>query len=453
MFTIMPSSLEVILQCLSPAFTQPSFQVQVSVFLGWIMCLGKRTEYRVFETIETGAPISHAERHRFDRFYNFFSRSAWTVYDVAYLLAVQIVLWLNPTGALYLVVDDTLLHKRGKQVYGLGWFRDAVASTRKRVATASGNHWVVLGLAITIPGTDKILCLVINARLHVPAEGSKSEPALAREMLEEAQTWFPGRQLVLIGDGGYSANPLLAEWNPEVTYVGLLRSDAALFDPKPPHQPKSKRGPKPKKGPRLPTPKQAVTRAESTRSKSGPWVWQTVEASAYGVTRTFQVVSFLAVWPKVLGLLPILVVLVRDPEGKFEDAYLFTTDVDADLSWVISTYARRWSIEVAFKASKQVMEIQSPQHRCQQSIEKLAPWVWLMQSAIGLWYLTAGKDLPEAQTARDAMGPWDTEWSLCHMLRVLRRAILHQTITAKSTRKADLEELIRQLENYLNLAA
>ena len=32
-------------------------------------------------------------------------------------------------GALYLVLDDTLLHKRGKSVYGLGWFRDAVAST------------------------------------------------------------------------------------------------------------------------------------------------------------------------------------------------------------------------------------------------------------------------------------------------------------------------------------
>ncbi|MEI6186529.1 MAG: transposase, partial [Dehalococcoidia bacterium] len=31
-----------------------------------------------------------------------------------------------------------------KHVYGLGWFRAAVASTAKRVATASGNHWVVV---------------------------------------------------------------------------------------------------------------------------------------------------------------------------------------------------------------------------------------------------------------------------------------------------------------------
>ncbi len=104
--------------------------------------------------------------------------------------------------------------------------------------------------------------------------------------------------------------------------------------------------------------------------------------------------SFQAVWPEVLGLTPILVVLVRDPRGKFKDKYLFTTDVNADLAWVIATFSRRWSIEVAFKSSKQVMKIQAPQHWCQQSIEKLSPWVWLMQSVISLWYITEGRKLP-----------------------------------------------------------
>ena len=65
------------------------------------------------------------------------------------------------------------------------------------------------------------------------------------------------------------------------------------------------------------------------------------------MTRKLQVLSFQAVWPEVHGLLPILVVLVRDPLGKFDDKYLFTTDVDADVSWVISTFSRRWSIEIS----------------------------------------------------------------------------------------------------------
>jgi len=50
MFASIPS-IDVVLQCLLPAFTQPSFQTHAEVFLGWVMCLGRRTEYGVFQTI------------------------------------------------------------------------------------------------------------------------------------------------------------------------------------------------------------------------------------------------------------------------------------------------------------------------------------------------------------------------------------------------------------------
>jgi hypothetical protein len=452
MFTSIPS-LDSVLQCLLPVFTQPSFQTQIEVLLGWVMCLSKRTEYGVFQTIQADTPVCRKERHPFDRFYNFFSRSAWTVHDLAHQVAVAIVVRLNPRGRLYLVVDDTLLHKRGKHVYALGWFRDAVASTAKRVATASGNHWVVVGLAICIPGTSKIYCLPIHAMLHLAGKNQKSEATLAKEMLQDILGWFPDRKLVFIGDGAYSANNLLGELDPRVTYVGVMRADAAIYDPVVPKQPKGKRGRKPKKGPRLPNPKEVVKKADGNRRGRGPWTWQRVKATAYGVTRKLQVLSFQAVWPEVRGLVPILVVLVRDPLGKFDDKYLFTTDVNAELSWVISTFSRRWSIEVAFKSSKQVMKIQAPQHWCRESIEKLSPWVWLMQSVISLWYITEGRKLPAAQAARRRFGAWDTEWSLAHMLRILRTAILENTLSAESATKADLYQLLDALESYLNLAA
>ncbi len=452
MFTSIPS-FDSVLQCLLPAFTQPSFQTHIEVLVGWVMCLSRRTEYGVFQTIQADTPVSRKERHPFDRFYNFFSRSAWTVRELARCMAVAIVVRLSPRGLLYLVVDDTLLHKRGKHVYGLGWFRDAVASTAKRVATASGNHWVVVGLVICIPGTTKIYCLPIHAMLHLAGKNHKSEAVLAKEMLCDILEWFPDRKLVFIGDGAYSTKNLLGDLDPRVTHVGVLRADAALYDPRVPKQPRSKRGRKATKGPRLPNPKEAVKKADGNRSGRGPWTWQTIKTTAYGVTRKLQVLSFQAVWPEVRGLTPILVVLVRDPQGKFDDKYLFTTDLDADLSWVISTFSRRWSIEVAFKSSKQVMKIQAPQHWCQQSIEKLSPWVWLMQSVIGVWYFTEGRKLPAAQAARRRFGAWDTEWSLAHMLRILRTAILENTISPKSTTKADLCQLLDDLENYLNLAA
>ena len=448
MFTSIPS-LNPILQCLLPVFTHPTFQTQVEILLGWTMCLSKRTEYGVFRTIRADTPVSRKKRHPFDRFYNFFSRSAWTVRDLAHALAVEAVVRLNPRGTLYLVVDDTLLHKRGKHVYGLGWFRDAVASTAKRVATASGNHWVVMGLAICIPGTDIIFCLPIHAMLHLAGESDKSEASLAKEMLKDILEWFPDRKVVLIGDGAYSAGNLLEDLDARVTYVGVMRADAAIYDPLVPEQPEGKPGRKPTKGPRFANPSEAVKKADAGK---GPWKWQKVTAKAYGLSRDLQVLSFLAVWPTVLGLRPILVVLVRDPQGKFDDKYLFTTDVEAELSWVIPTFARRWSIEVAFKASKQVMKIQSPQHWCQKSIEKLAPWVWLMQNLISVWYITEGRKLPAAKESRRRFGPWDTEWSFAHMLQTLRATILEATIKPKSATKADLHQLVDALESYLNLA-
>lgn len=72
-----------------------------------------------------------------------------------------------------------------------------------------------------------------------------------------------------------------------------------------------------------------------------------------------------------------------------------------------------------FRSSKQVLEIEGPQHWCQESVEKVAPWVWGMQSVIMVWYLTEGRQSPEAIDLRGRMGEWDSEWSLRHMVQVI----------------------------------
>lgn len=449
----MVPSLDALVQGCAFTFTEPSLATFRQVLLGWIMCLGTRTEYHVFQTIRADEEIARQQRHPFDRFYNFFSRATWNVQTLAHDLMVRVVTALQPQGRLYLLVDDTLLHKRGKKVYGLGWFRDAVASTKKRVATASGNNWVVLGLALPVPlCPDHILCLPLLARLHLPGKDQPSCPSLAKEMLQTVQTWFPERTLILVGDGGYAAAGLLADLPAGVTFVGRLRGDAAVYDPQPPRPRPSQRGPKPTKGPRLPSPKEAAGKADRKRNNEGPWCWQPLVVSLYGVERTLQVLSYVAVWPKVLGLRPVLVVVVRDTAGKMQDTYLFTTDVAAEVSWIVTTFGWRWAIEVSFKASKQVMDIEAPQHWCQESIERLAPWVWLMQTLIVLWYLTDGHRSGAASKEASLMGEWDSAWSLRHMLKVLRRATLDATINTNSAQLGDLVDFVETLKNCVNLA-
>src|ERR1700676_1309109 len=265
MWTMIPS-LQDLVQNLQRCFTDPSFISHCQLLLGWVMCSGPHTLYHVAQTIQADSEVSRAQRHPFDRFYNFFSRAAWSVATFGQQLAIDAVVRLKVFGPLYLVVDDTLLHKRGKHVFGLGWFRDAVASTRKRVATASGNNWVVMGLAVPLPLTGCFLCLPLAFRLKMPGKGQPSCAALARQMLEEVAAWFPQRDLVLIGDGGYANQALLTDLPERVTFVGRMRLDAAVYEPTPRAKRKGQRGRQAKKGPRLPKPSAAAAKADRNRN-------------------------------------------------------------------------------------------------------------------------------------------------------------------------------------------
>ena len=48
---------------------------------------------------------------------------------------------------------------------------------------------------------------------------------------------------------------------------------------------------------------------------------------------------------------------------------------------------------------------------------------------------------------RAVMGDWDSEWSLRHMLQVLRRVILNATINPNCADQAQLTEMVKTLKN------
>jgi DDE superfamily endonuclease/Archaeal putative transposase ISC1217 len=447
-------TLEPLVEELQPAFTQPSYGSACELLLAWVMCLGNHTLCRVAQSVDPRTLPDHSRRHGLDVYYNFFARSAWTVTGLAYRVSILVLTRLAFFGRITLLLDDTLAHKRGKSIWGMGWWRDAVASTKKRVATASGHNWTVLAVAYCLPGsTNPVLALPLLARLHLPGKGQPSCAALAKALLGEVLQWFPRHTFTLVGDGAYACKELLRDLDERVVFVGRMRGDACVYDPQVPPAKKGQRGRKAQKGPKLPKPKEAAAKADRKRTTGGLWLWRTIEVLVYGECRSLSVVSYGAVWPRVLGLRPIQIVVVRDPERRMHDCYLFTTDLRATANWVVTQFAWRWAIEVLFRSSKQVLEIEAPQHWSRESVEKVAPWVWSMQSVIMVWYLTAGRTLPEALELREVMGDWDSEWSLRHMLQVLRRAILNATINPNSADQANLTEMVKTLKNWANLAA
>ena len=454
MWSMIPT-LAPIVEALAPAFTQPSAVTNCRLLLAWVMCLGRHTLRRTFESAHPDRIPDHSRRHGLDPYYNFFERSAWDPRHLAHRVGVLILTRLKLGGSITLLVDDTLAHKRGKSVWGLGWFRDAVASTQKRVATASGHNWVVLAVAVCVPFTHvPILALPLLARLHRGGKGQPSCAALARGMLAEVLGWWPERRFTLIGDGAYATEGLLRDLDERVTFVGRMRGDAAVSDPEglPPAR-KGNRGRKPSKARRLPKPREAAAAADEEQPPAGAPCWQDVAVRVYGRARQLKALTYDVVWPRVLGDRVIKAVVVRDPSGRMKDCYLFTTDLEASLSWVIRMFAWRWAIEVLFRGSKQVMDIEAPQHWSEESVGKVAPWVWSMQSVIMVWYITSGYESAEAAEMRARMGEWDSEWSLRHMIQVLRGAILDATINPNSAKEADLREMVQTLKNWANLAA
>lgn len=448
MWQVIPSLVGV-LQPLAVVFTEPSFLSHQQVFVGWIMCLGTRTEFQVFEAID-GRQASRQRRHPFDSFYNFFNRSAWELSVLACSIAVQVVLRFYPKGEIPIVVDGTLLLKQGKHVYLAGWFYDGNSSTKKRLATGRGNKWVVIGILVPIPGANRKMCLPIHARLQPPGKNVSSEAQIADQLLIEILAWFPDRVFLLVADGGFSSAKLLNGLNDRIRYVGLLRSNAAIHAQLKESK-KMKRGRPAQKGKRLPSPTSILKTADKsgTRKKRSQWTWKTI--TARGIK--YKVCSFHATWPRVTKNRLVQIVICRPLRKGYNDLCLFTTDTEAMPKWVIETYAKRSAIEAVFRSSKQVFQIQKPKHWSRTTVEKLAPWVWLAQTTVAIWYLTDGQRTPEARAARRRMGRWETEWSYEFMVRLLRQLTTKETFNVTIASKSELKKICEAFENYVYLAS
>src|SRR5213080_2214640 len=102
-------SLDVLLLLLTPAFRQEVHILFCQMVAAWIVCLGRRTISRVWETTGQADERNHAAAYRL------FSEAAWNWDEVCRLLLLR-VLALLPGVRIWAVIDDTLAHKRGAKV-------------------------------------------------------------------------------------------------------------------------------------------------------------------------------------------------------------------------------------------------------------------------------------------------------------------------------------------------
>ncbi len=99
---------------------------------GTLLAQGPRTVAAVLRV------MGLAHEHRFERDHWVLSRGRWSGAQGPQILLGLLIALLPPGWPILVVVDETLERRKGVRVAAKGMYRDAVRSSKSRVATCLG---------------------------------------------------------------------------------------------------------------------------------------------------------------------------------------------------------------------------------------------------------------------------------------------------------------------------
>jgi hypothetical protein len=379
--------LVVLLAPFAGCFNGPVHATFSLMVVAWIACLGRRTLSRVWQTTGHAADEDHSKAYRL------FNQAVWNWDDLARITLVELLADLIPGSSLWLVVDDTLCHKRGAKVAFGGIFLDAVLSSRKHKMFRFGVNWVTLGVVIQLPcRPDRCFCVNLLWRVYakkVKGLDHQTKSQLARQMLDLVATWLPDRTVYVVADSAYVGKHLLKGLPGHVHGIGPIHPKASLTRP----LPQGNNG-KRKKGAALPKPKELLN-DPAYPAKA------VVLTLPKGQKKRLHVKVIQEVcWYTALGQRPIQLVLVRDPAGQWRDELLLSTDVRLPAKAVLLGYMTRWSVEVCYWESKELLGLHDAQVRNEQAVQRAHPMAWFVGGLVLVWYARYGQHQEQARWQR-----------------------------------------------------
>jgi hypothetical protein len=406
-----PRSLNSLLLVFRPGFTAPTFDTFTAMVVGLIAQTRRRTVCGMLLGVGLQRAWHHARAHRF------FATARWCADALGLLMLDLIVARLLPAdSAITVAIDDTLFKRTGKKVFGVFWHHDGAAKGPKPIGF--GNCWVAAGVIVALPLLPRPVCLPVLARLWRPRQTGKLTHA--RAMVELIANRYPDRAIHAVGDAAYIGDHLrgLGE---KITWTSRLKVTSVLHQLAPPRTGRSGR---PRtKGPRLGTPTDLAATA----------TWRRTQLRRYGRVDTVWITEITCLWYGAFRGQTVRVVLVRDdkPHARDRDdrGYglpLVTTDLHTSAERMVTRYAWRWAIEVAFSNARQVLGVGQARNRTRQAVARTVPFGLLCLSLVAIWYATAGHS-PSDVTERRSCSRWyltKTEPSFEDMTIKLRRVII-----------------------------
>ncbi|MDE4915212.1 transposase [Methylobacterium sp. 092160098-2] len=344
----LPTRFAGIILAFAPLFVHHSWQHAQNLLVGAILTPGQRTVTSILRI------RGRAQERRFVNVHCILNRAAWCPRSGSRILLGLLVDAFAQRGPVVLGLDDTIERRHGKRIAAKGIYRDPVRSSDSHFVKASGLRWMSLMVLAPIPWAGRVWALPFLTAL-VPSEracrerGRRHKPLLdvGRQLALQARRWLPRRDLVVVGDSGFSALLFLdAMRRARITAITRLRLDAALYEPAPPRPPGTIGRPR-TKGARLPT-LAAILAAKDTR-------WHAVVVPGwYGAgERTIEIATDTAVWRHGgLPVVPIRWILIRDPEARFPPQAPLCTDPTREPTQIVGWFVRRWTIEVTFQEAR-----------------------------------------------------------------------------------------------------
>ena len=432
------TSFVVFLQPLAVVMSTPSFENLMTILSGWAFA-PRRTITGMLQAAGAVGLKHHSAFHRL------FAAARWSR-DRLGLAVFDVMGTFLSDEVVMLALDDTLARKRGLKMFGVGMHHDPLLSSRSKTIANWGHSWVVLGVVVRFPlWPDRAFCLPILFRLYLNKDAAakshrvyKTRPELAVEMLALLCQARKSRRFHAIADSAYGGQSVLNHLPKNCDLTSRLLLKARLYGPRPERMAGTNGRPR-KRGPQLPTPAQMLAERAAR-----------VELDLYGRrdrVRLCDCVGHVHAAPERA----LRIVAVEAVSGGRGRQAFYSTSWQASAVEVLSWYAWRWSIEVAFHDSKQSLGFGEPQGWTRKAVERTAPMAMLLYSLIVLWFVQEGH-----RCYRELERPWYTTKSrpsFADMLATLRRVSLREQVSAWGLSGQGSRKVLEILENTAALAA
>lgn len=446
--TNLPASMIQLLSIFFPLFSQPTYRSFLLLFQAHILCKGRRTIADLLRRINL------KDVKNYSKYHDFFRKAKWSTLKGAKILFLTLVK-LVP-GNITVSIDSTVERRKGVKIKGLGIQRDAVRSTKSRKVLVPGLHWLVCAIHIKLPWCNQPWALPFFSILmppEKPLSTSKNKNDLNRSSKHKTLNdwacqvaillcrWVRNsRKITIVADSAF-ATYILANTCIDlgINLISRMRLDARTFEF--PIEVKGKKGRKRVVGKRMPTFKQML--------KDPSCEWKKEEVKWYnGSKKLLEILSGTCLWYGYgIRPVPIIWVLIRDPDGTNPPTVLFSTNLEANILDIIESFVGRWQIEVTFEEARRHLGMETQRQWSDKAIDRITPCILASFSIVNLIALECLKKDGEEILIQKTSWYKKEHVTFSDVLAYVRRKILRESYFLRFDQNPEM--WIKNLEEFI----